>query len=388
VRFRLSAAHAYLCPAVKTGAQPQAGHNCTPPIGRLLRPGGTLHSPGDLGDFTSSFEFYEGLRALVPGGFTVALYAAVSATFGFGGAASVHSTLIALVATLAAGFVLLFLDLPGKAAVFSYNTPFAHIERWGDLRPRADATVKNIYYEILDVEVPAEIRTKVSYFGVLYRIGFESIYMAATAIPILAVIGLFPATTHLRHGTANDTRAVFAVALALHIVIGAFALASRRGRVRADLAVETATLDALVFVATGFLLILYLARAQRWCGLAAVLAPWVLWAFRYFAGTHLRTGPGRRNLHASTASLTYGLAAVSACAAGIRSASHSGAISGSLLSGWAAASVIAAALIAARDHEKKLLGVYATQRTWLDGKREYLINKGYFVRKSPGETPA
>jgi len=36
-----------------------------------------------LGDFTSSFEFYEGLRVLVPRGFVSALYAAISTTFGF-----------------------------------------------------------------------------------------------------------------------------------------------------------------------------------------------------------------------------------------------------------------------------------------------------------------
>ena len=39
------------------------------------------------------------------------------------------------------------------------------------------------------------------------------------------------------------------------------------------------------------------------------------------------------------------------------------------------------ALIAARDHEKKLLGVYATQRTWLDGHRDELVKDGYFVNQ-------
>jgi hypothetical protein len=46
------------------------------------------------------------------------------------------------------------------------------------------------------------------------------------------------------------------------------------------------------------------------------------------------------------------------------------------------ASLAAIALITGREHEKKLLGIYTTQRAWLDGKRELLIEKKYLVPKS------
>jgi hypothetical protein len=76
----------------------------------------------------------------------------------------------------------------------------------------------------------------------------------------------------------------------------------------------------------------------------------------------------------------YGIAALSLCAIGLHAVGHARTLNVSLIMGWAGASVVAAALIAARDHEKKLLGVYATQRTWLDGHRDDLVAKGYFVR--------
>lgn len=336
-----------------------------------------------MGDVSSSsFEFYEGLRALVPGGFVVGLYAAVSTTFGFGSAIGVDSTLVAFLATLAAGFVLLFLDIPGRAAVSHYNTPVEHLANWTDLRPRANASYKNVYYEILDVEVPAGIKTKVYYFGAIYKIGFEMIYIAAASVPILAVVDLFPSTGVTRHAEPGEMRGLFITALVLHVVIASLALYGRRRKIRSDFAEETPARDRALLGAGAIALMVHLVSGWRWWGLAAVAIPWALWAFRYYGGVPAPDSPNRRNLHASTAAVRYAIAAISVCAVGIRSVEDASALDAGLVAGWAGASLIAASLVAARDHEKKLLGVYATQRTWLDGKRDALVAKGYFVPNS------
>jgi hypothetical protein len=42
-------------------------------------------------------------------------------------------------------------------------------------------------------------------------------------------------------------------------------------------------------------------------------------------------------------------------------------------------------LIGFRNHEKRLLGSYGTQRTWLRRNFDDLINKEYFERTSEGD---
>jgi hypothetical protein len=111
-----------------------------------------------------------------------------------------------------------------------------------------------------------------------------------------------------------------------------------------------------------------------------VAVPTLIWAFRYYGGVKL-PGGDKRNLHASTAALTYCTASVSACVIGARWVSEGSSLDTRTALGWVAVSLIGAALITTREHEKKLLGVYTTQRVWLDGKRAALVKKGYFVPK-------
>jgi hypothetical protein len=335
---------------------------------------------------SSSFEFYEGLRALVPGGFVVGLYAAIRETFGVSGAGSIHTALVAVLATLAIGFLLLFLDFPGKAAVVNYNTPIDHLASWKDVAPRSGATHKNIFYEILDVEIPAGIKTKVYYFGAIYRIGFEMIYISAAAIPILAIATLFPAV-----GVARDAhdqtlvRRLFVAALLSHVVIVVIALRGRWGKLRDDLSKELPVLDRVLLVIGISALATNLIWGWRWTGVVAVAVPGSLWTIRYHSGVEASGRDARRTLHASTAALIYGVTSISLCAIGARWAVSASSLDGRVVAGWGVASLIAAALITARDHEKKLLGVYATQRTWLDGQRDKLVTQGYLVRKTNGE---
>jgi hypothetical protein len=168
-----------------------------------------------MGEITSSsFEFYEGLRTLVPGGLAVGLYAAIVQTFGIGGTVTFGHGLAALLATLAVGFVLLLVDLPTKAAVFQYRTPEQFLRSWSGLSPRGNASHLTIYYEILDVEMPVGIKTRIDYFRAIYRIGYETIYLAAVAIPVLVISIIFPSV-----GLARAMRTALALSAGFSLLL-------------------------------------------------------------------------------------------------------------------------------------------------------------------------
>lgn len=359
-----------------------------------------------MGEITSSsFEFYEGLRTLVPGGLAVGLYGAIAETFGVAGSVTVGDALVAVLATLAVGFVLLFLDLPARAAVFQYDTPERFLRSWKDLSPRGGTSHLNIYYEILDVEVPAGIKTKIYYFGAIYRIGFEGVYLAALAIPVLALAAVFPSVGVARNENSTTTlRWLFVAALFLHAVIISTALWSRydqhrrkekrdaaRSRwqrwreVGGDLRREIPNRDRILLAGGLCALLLNLVWGWRWAGAAGVLIPGAVWAIRYYRGVKPSDALRRQNLHAVTATLTYGLTSMSVCAVGARWAVSDSPLDARVLVGWAVATLVGGALVSARAHERKLLGSYATQRTWLDGKREMLVEKGYFVPREPDQ---
>jgi len=392
---------------------------------------------------SSSFEFYEGLRVLVPGGLVVGLYAAVAETFGLGGSVTIGSALVAVLATLAAGFVLLFLDLPARAAVFQYGAPEPHLRSWADVKPPEGASYLNVYYEILDVEVPPGIRNRIHYLGAIYRIGFESVYLAAAAVLVLLVAALFPSVGPVRDENSTTTiRWLFGLAALLHVAIVATALWSRYvqhrdkepsdapsrrrdrwAKVARDIDREVPEFDRVLLMIALITLLLSMTYGWRWAGVGSVAIPGGLWALRYYRGVRpsdapARTQPGRdddsrhlwtnpwwwladrrerlrhyfaptsrprerANLHAVTAALTFGLASMSLCLIGARHAVSDSPLDAGVVVGWTAATLVAAALITARAHERRLQGGYATQRTWLDRNKEALISNGYFVRTQP-----
>jgi hypothetical protein len=347
---------------------------------------------------SSSFEFYEGLRTLVPGGLTVGLYAAIADTFGFGGTVGLGHALVAVLASLAIGFVFLFLDVPARAAVYQYDAPERLLRSWTDVEPRGGKSHLNIYYEILDVEMPAGIKTKIYYLAAIYRIGFEGIYLAAAALPVLVIPVLFPTVAESRgENSTTALRSLFAAALVAHAVIVAIALWSRyeqqrrkprdanRRRdvfrdVRRDLATEIPLVDRVLLGVALVALVLNLLLRWRWVGATSVAVVGAVWAFRYYRGVKLSNR--RQNLHAVTATLTYGLAAMAVCAMGTRWAISESPLSARVIAGWAAVSLIGGALISARAHERRLLGSYSTQRAWLEGQKTRLVADGYFVDAS------
>src|SRR4051794_20061644 len=99
---------------------------------------------GDVG--ASSFEFYEGLRVLIPGAVVLALYAGVASTFELATVHPVDNALAGVLGALFAGLVLLLLDLPRRAAVYSYQSPIALIRSWDDVRPPVGADYRHAYF--------------------------------------------------------------------------------------------------------------------------------------------------------------------------------------------------------------------------------------------------
>ena len=364
---------------------------------------------------SSAFEFYEGLRVLIPGGLAVGLYSAIQTTFGTPTADISSNAIAALVVSLFIGLFLLFLDLPSGAAVFSYDAPVALLESWKDLKPAGRATHLNVYYEILDAEVPTGIRNRTHYLGAIYRIGFESVYFSATSLGVMGLMIVAPSVGKARDTASQATlRWIFLAGAIAHLgavlsAIGRRYFEHRRKRrpplerLLADLSTEIPWADRLILVATIAATSWFALGGPQWLGVFAVTTPTLLWGLRYYGGVRraktplsLPGGaetsvtlpaperqPSRQNLHAVSAAVFFGVAAISVCLCGVGRASAASPLSTSVTIGWVALSLVAGMLVVARSHEKRLLGSYGIQRAWFNQNKKRLETNGYFVPSSP-----
>ena len=234
----------------------------------------------------------------------------------------------------------------------------------------------------------------------IFRIGFEMVYLAAVAVPALAIGVLFPSVGDARNGDEAALRWVFSTALVLHVVVVAGAFWSRKserswGRLGNDLIREIPGLDR-VFLFVGLLTLAYhFTTDSRWAGVAAVGVPGLIWMIRYYrgvprsalevtrkppsaeaiaAGDELHQGEPprpryaeRQNLHAASAAVTFGLAAISLCAMGVANPETTSPLNAHVAAGWLAVSLVGAVLIATRGHERKLQGSYGRSAPGLYG---------------------
>jgi len=385
---------------------------------RTRRPGQTPRD-GPLESFiavpfgeisSSAFEFYEGLRVLISGGVVVGLYSAVASTYARSGDIVSSSPVLALLVSLFVGLLLLFLDLPARAAVSSYDAPVPMIETWEE-RPSGGASRLNVYYEILDAEVPTGIRNRTHYLGAIYRIGFEAIYFTATSVAVLAIAVAAPTTGPNRNDGSTTVRWLFVAGALSHLTaVGGAVVARHREharknrpawkRLKADLATEIPRADRILLIVAAVLVGACLSGFSRWLSVPGIGLPLLLWAFRYFFGvkrrepssnegsnsessagvTRLSSRGARQNLHGVSAAVLFGMSAIFVCVCAAVRAPTGSALSPAVALGWIATTLIAAMLLVARGHEKRLLGSYAIQRAWLNQNRDKLVNKGYFVR--------
>jgi hypothetical protein len=357
---------------------------------------------------SGSFEFYEGLRVLFPGTFAVALYTAIGTTFGFLAHPSDIGALPAIVGILVAGMLFLFLDIPSSAAVFRYESPVLVLQSWGHRPPKGSNHI-NVYYEILDTLVPSGIRTRTYYLGVIYRIGYEAVYLLSLpALTVLVLGDLFPTVGKERRLDADASRLVLVMAgVAIIATFGAAVagryndhrrkgvegLRPRLERVLNDIRAEVPSIDRLLLLAAIAVAVLYASHElNHYWAVASVATAASVWAFRYHhgvrrlaKGTDPNTGtklPPRQNLHGVSASLLFTVALLTALACVLSNLPERGAVSASACVGWAGSLVAAAILIQFRSHEKKLLGSYGLQRTWLLRNRG-LIEQDYYGSQPP-----
>jgi hypothetical protein len=363
-----------------------------------------MSSPGVS---ASSFEFYEGIRILIPGAVVVALYAAVIETFGLAASSPKSDVLLALVATVLAGMVLYFLDVPAKAIVFDANLPHTTLEGWGVTPPKGFRH-QNVYFVMLDTEVPAGIRDRALYMGSIFRIGFEAIYLLfGTAITTVLLTLLTRSGGSDYSGQGPRTVLLIGAGLNAALIVLAVLTAYQGNvfrkrehpwrdiwkRVRQ----QTAVFDLLVILAAGACAAWYLCRSEdAWLAATAVGLPALRWAFRYYRG--FRTAPfihgrshvlrrlheswttprnDRRNLDPLAGVLQLALAGVLCCLlAGLRLPDASVLNVGSAL-GWVGAMIVPGLLVISKGHERRLFGSYQAQRTWLELNREEVTKKFY-----------
>lgn len=335
-------------------------------------------SSGEFG--ASSFEFYEGIRIFIPGSVCVALYAAVVATFGLDAPTPTDSILGSALGALVCGLLLYFVDFPSHSAPFRNNLPDRELEK---IELPDELEPKNLYFVLLDTEVPAGIKDRALYMGSMFRIGFELVYLLfVTSVCVVAVALLVPHAGAAQAST--EVEAVLWVALATFVGLLALALSfdllrvtrhNRRAREDEELerkkhssvVADLSALDLCLLVLTLALLFAYGRSEVQPLGGAAVALPLAVWALRFQRG--YPAGRGRKPCPRSIAVIWLSLAGAALCAVGLIDPPQASALGLVEAVGWLATALFAGGIVVSRGPEKKILGSYSTQRTWLNLNR-------------------
>jgi hypothetical protein len=363
--------------------------------------------PPQLG--AGSFEFYEGIRIVIPGAAIVTMYAAIIAMFHLSAPSPASDALAAISATVGAGLILYFVDAPAKARAFTADEqPHTHLEALGVRRPAAMSTL-NFYFVVLDEFVPSPIRARALYMGSMYRIGFELIYICFVSSVAVLSVCLLGVDQPVRN--AEKSYLVFGIGaiLSLLLVPTAVYLGHRRLRRRKPATrVWTQVRQQVPGIDRG--LLLFAAACFAWyciCGghpraffALGVAVPSVLWAVRYFRGTrasapttswshpirrskeylHPNNRGGKRvPLEQPAAVGYYSIASLAPFIAEYVVRPSLSPLSPGIATAWVAVNLIGGVLVVARGHERRLGGSYATQRAWLD-------LRGGMLREQYGDT--
>jgi hypothetical protein len=340
-------------------------------------------SSGELG--ASSFEFYEGIRILIPGAACVGLYSGVVATFGLAAPTPHESIIGALIATLIAGLLLHFIDLPSRSTVYRSELPDVVLEEW---KLPSGLNRVNFYFVLLDTDIPSGIRNRALYMGSMFRIGYELIYLLfATAVCVVTLAFLIPGAGPEQPNTAVVSAlwtgaalfaALFLTTLGLDLYrprgTGETVWIKRKRRLRLLLQ-QLSALDCLLLMAS-----LALAGAYQHFGFAslagaAVAVPGLAWAVRFQRGYLDPVDRRPTRLSSPVAALWYCWTGVmlSVLAALNFPAQCSLGIAETVA--WLGSALFAGVLMVSRGPEKKLRGSYSTQRTWLRLNEEKLKQK-------------
>jgi hypothetical protein len=347
----------------------------------------------------SSFEAYEGIRILLPGAIAVTLYGGVVTTYGLSIMSPADNALAALVAALLVGILLLFLDLPVRSAAYrNPSLPDRELRRW-KVDPSRFGDYLNLYYVMLDVSFPPTIRNRGLYTGSMFRIGFEGLYMAGlTSLGVLAAAATSPTLGVSRAGTTGTQVILVLTALGLVLVVlsayvGRYLYRRRRHpRAEAIRIVRNdirADLDARILIAafpTLYALIAFLVTRDSIAGGAAIAIPSLAWTYFYFRGTLDPVEPGQRHaLSPPTAVLLYAIASVIAVVEACLRISKHGTMNAATATAWGCVSLVVGVMIATRGHERKLVGSFKSQTTWMKLNKEKLLKEHGLTIKDDGQ---
>jgi hypothetical protein len=333
----------------------------------------------------------------------VGAYEAVVATIDVDAPAATADVLAAFFAALLAGIVLYFIDFPSKGATYRYLLPDAIVRRWNVEMP-AGRRPETLYFLILDEALPAGLRNRALYYGSIFRIGYEVVYILfSTGFVVVALCYLDVASSHARYDnstTKNVVGVASGILLALALwgpVIGPLIgrLSGRAGRFRAaatELRSQVRWLDRAVLSAA------LVSAFVAWNGtpvipagvlIAAPGAAAALWAVRYHRGVrpadlavsawHVRERLTRRapvrNLSATPATFLLAIAAGTLLVVTAAGLPEKTVLSPAAAGGWAAGMTLSAVLVYLRGHERSMMGSRGEVIVWLELHRAELLDR-------------
>jgi hypothetical protein len=346
--------------------------------------------PGEIG--ASSFEFYEGIRIFIPGAAVVGLYAGVVATFGLDAPDPADSFVAAAVSALLAGLLLYFIDYPSRGAAFRSGLPDKELENWEI--PRTLNRL-NLYFVLMDTDVPGGIRSRALYMGSMYRIGIELAYLFfITSMSVLGV-ALFAPSSGKPELTASIEPVLWVGAglFALLLVTTTFLNAARASS-KSELwkrllgpIKEFGRSDLVLLLISALLIAGQLLFDAPYLAGAAVAVPGLTWAARYHRGH-----PGGKHVSTQFALFWLCWCGATLCVLAALDLPQHSTLTLADSVAWIGLGLLAGVTVAARP-EKKLRGIYSTQRLWLQMNRKALEGKHVAPwrareAENPGHSPS
>lgn len=329
-----------------------------------------------------SFDSYEGIRIVIPGllayGVAVATFRTVAPSEN---TALLENPITGIVAALAIGLLLYFLDIPARAASYAKNQPTDYLNEQYPDKPRNE--LLTAYFLLLNTRMPANTRNRALYMGSMFRIGMEMILILAAASSAVFGAALFSYGPDRGVASAQAHR-IAAASLVVVFILAVWGSAasgtSATGR-RLKKFFNAFAAWSMVVYAIGLALIAVPAVAtglHKWSALqyhsvavAGLLTSIAYWNWRYIRGDRSSKAANstREPLDSPFAGLLFLAPIVISL---VLYTPHDKNIlpnSGYLI-GWTVAAGVVIVMVVIRGHERKLHGVYFGQTRWLKDSHE------------------
>lgn len=338
----------------------------------------------------TQFEFYEGIRILIPGALAVGLTTAVGRTFGVTAPSLTNNTLGGVVAAVLIGLVFYYVDAPAKATVFAKGLPTEHLKELG-VKPVGGKSMLNMFFVLSDEVMPASIKNRALYMGSMYRIGFEAIYlMVFYSVSVLNFDLYWSVRGHrlLTSGPSLETIVAVGIGILLMVPVAYVFDKGRKhsgrdtskppdgssdeGCTKSRQAVCSWLVSSGPELGVALLAVvvqmLWFNNEHRFIVLAMAgnLVCVACWGVRYFRGRTPSRGVSRTPLGRLLAVTLLSLALVPTFADCAERLPQASSVSSHVAFAWLLVLLTAAVLVCSRGHEKRLGGAYATQNAWID----------------------